>query len=397
MAARRYTEAERCFRAALDAEPDHAPTLNNLAVALHELGRLAEAENILRDVIARAPDYAAAHFNLGRVHLEADELGSALACFEQVLRRNPADAATLAMIGAALERRGEFREAEEYFAEAAQFAPAYAVTEMLRFSADFLRLIAAAGRPVPPPQPLLAPQSPRTPESVVVVTCDPQYLRKYGQAFARSYAASAREADLLHLHVLDPDERILAEAQILLERAGILHCCVSSERDARFAAGSAQKRIWFTCARFRHLGAWLQAYGVPIVVLDIDAALQAPVADLVAAAGGADLGLFLRRPRRAPWLDLVANTLVARPTVAAQEYLRLVRNYIDYFLGRGQPRWHLDQCALYCTLRMLEAQAGAPAVAWITDAIQASVYHVGNQHDQRMADARYARFAAERR
>ena len=396
MAALRYAEAERCFRSALRIEPDNLPVRNNLAVALHEQGHLAEAKNILQDVIAGMPDYAAAHFNLGRVHLEEDDLGSALACFEEVLRRNPADADTFAMLGTTLERCGEFREAEEYFAEAAQFSPAYAATEMLRFSAEFLRLIAVAGAPVPLPRPLVRVGSPRTAESVVLVTCDPHYLRKYGPAFARSYALAAGPAELLHLHLLDPDESAVEEAEVLLRRAGITQCCVSAERDACFASASAEKRIWFTCARFRHLEAWLETYDVPIVLLDIDSALQAPVATLVAAAGSVDLGLFLRRPRRAPWLDLVANTLVARPTAAARHYLHLVRNYIDYFLGRDQPRWHLDQCALYCTLRMLEAHDNAPAVAWITDAAQANIYHVGNQHDSRMADSRYARFAAQR-
>ncbi|HEY5290777.1 MAG TPA: tetratricopeptide repeat protein [Burkholderiales bacterium] len=395
MAALDYAEAERCFRAALGIEPGNLLTLNNLAVALHEQGRLAEARKMLEDVIAGMPDYAAARFNLGRVHMELDELGSALACFEEVLRRDPADADTFVMIGAALERRGEFGEAEEYFAEAAQFSQVYAVTEMLRFSAEFLRVIAAVGKPIPLPEPVLRAESPHAAESVVLVTCDPHYLRKYGLAFARSYAQTAGRADLLHLHVLDPDEHILAEAQILLRRAGILHCCVTTERDARFGAGSAEKRTWFTCARFRHLEAWLEAYGVPIVMLDIDAALQAPVATLIAAAGSADMGLFLRRPRRAPWLDLLAGTFVARPTPAAREYLRLVRNYIDYFLEQDTPRWHLDQCALYCTLRMLEAHGSAPAVVSITDAVQANVYHVGNNHDARMADPRYARFTAE--
>ncbi len=391
----RYADAERSFRAALGAEPDNLPVLNNLAVALHEQGRLGEAKKMLQEVVAGMPDYAAAHFNLGRVYLELDELGSALACFEEVLRRDPADADAIAMTAAAFERRGEFGEAEEYFAEAAQFSPAYAVTRLLRFSAEFLRVISAYAKPVALPQPLIPARSAQVVESVVLATCDPHYLRKYGLAFARSYARWSGPADLLHLHVLDPDEHISDEVQAVLGSAGVQRYCVTAERDLQFTAGSAEKRIWFTCSRFRHLEAWLQAYGVPIVVLDIDAALQAPVATLVAAAGAADLGLFLRRPRRAPWLDLVANTLVARPTAAAQHYLRLVRNYIDHFLVQDQPRWHLDQCALYCTLRMLEGQGDAPAVTWITDAAQANVYHVGNQHDDRMADPRYARFAAE--
>ena len=388
----RFAEAERCFREGLAADPGNARALNGLGVALHEQGKLDEAQRALAAAIEQAPDLSDAHFNLGRVHLERGELDLALACFEEVLRREPADADTFAAIATALERRGEFGEAEEYFAEAAQFSKRYLVTKMLRFSARFLRDIDAARRDVIPDVALRSdPAGPV--EGVALVSCDMKYLRKYGSPFTNSLARHGPPGFLLHLHVLDPEPSIEAVAGDLLRPAGIERYCVSVERGDRHAAGSHAQAVWYTCARLTHLETWLRVYDAPIVMLDIDAAIQGPLTRLVEATDTADLGLYLRRPRRAPWLDVVANTLVARPTSAALDYARLAGNYADYFLRRDDPQWHLDQCALYCTLRMMETR-GSPLVArGITDAVHDTVYHVGHSHDERMADARYARFA----
>jgi tetratricopeptide (TPR) repeat protein len=387
----RFAEAERCFREGLAADPGNAHALNGLGVALHEQGKLDEARQALAAALQQAPDLGDAHFNLGRLHLELGELDPALACFEEVLRRDPADADSFAAIATALERRGEFAEAEEYFAEAAQFSNRYLVTKMLRFSAGFLREIDAAVRQDALPDAALRSDPGGDREAVALASCDMEYLRRYGPPFANSLARYAPGGILLHLHVLDPDAPIEAAAT-LLRQAGVERYCVTVERGDRHAAGSHARAVWYTCARLLHLEKWLRAYAAPIVMLDVDVAIQAPLTRLIEATGAADLGLFLRRPRRAPWLDVVANTLVARPTAAALDYARLAGNYADYFLRRDDPRWHLDQCALYCTLRMLQAR-GSPLVAReITDAVFDTVYHVGHGHDERMADPRYARF-----
>jgi hypothetical protein len=196
--------------------------------------------------------------------------------------------------------------------------------------------------------------------------------------------------------VLDPDGEVEAETGTLLGRAGIARYCVTAEHGDRFAPGSRSQAVWYTCARLLRLESWLRVYDAPIVVLDVDAAIQAPLSRLVEATGAADVGLFLRRPRRAPWLDVLAGTLVARPTAPALGYLRLVGNYADHFLRLDDPQWHLDQCALYCTLRMLEVHGRAPAVRTITDEVDEVIFHVGHSYDERMADVRYAQFVPSR-
>jgi tetratricopeptide (TPR) repeat protein len=392
----RFVEAEKCFRAALEIEPANLIALNGLGVSLHEQGQLDEATHFLSLAVQRAPDFTDAQLNLGLVHLERSNLDRALGCFKEVMRRKPADpyalASTLAGIGTALERKSNFEGAEKYFAKAAQVSNSFGAAKMLRFSAAFLRAIDVIKAP-PPLAALVLQSDTEVPvELVTLVTSDPTYLRKYGQALTNSFAHFGNSAHLLHLHIMDPDETIMTEAHSMLTRAGIKGYRVSTEHVTRFAPGTLARAVWYTCARFSHLDAYLRYYRTPMVVLDIDAAIQMPLTKVVEAVNTADLGLFFRQPRRAPWVDIRAAVLVARPTEATHRFLRLLRNYINYFIELGSPKWHLDQCALYCTLRMVEGQSGAPTVRSISDIAEETVFQVGHSYDSRMADPRYARF-----
>ncbi len=389
---RRFEKATRCFLEALEIDPGNLAALNGLGVSLHELGRLTEAEHFLSHAVRQAPDCTDAHYNLGLVHLEQDRCDEALACFEEILRRKPADADSLAATGIAMERKGEFGEAEEYFAEAARFSRKYAVAGMIRISVEFLRRMDAVHASAPPSAVNSDSAAPR--EFVVLVACDPVYLRKYGQAFAHSVKEYAGTASLLHLHLLDPGETAVQEARTVMARAGIEEFRISTGDTLRFPPGSRGRAVWYTCARFALLESCLRAYKSPVIVLDVDAAIQRPLASLVNALNSAELGLFFRQPRRAPWLDIRACVLVARPAQATLRFARLLRNYIDHFMQLGAPEWHLDQCALYCTLRMLETRGGAPAVQSISEAADSSLYQIGHSYDARMADPRYARFTS---
>ena len=390
---RRFEEAWRCFQAALEIAPGNLAVLNGLGVSLHELGRLDEAEHVLSSAIRQAPDFTDAHYNLGLVNLEQNRCDHALACFEEVLCKKPADADSLAATGIALERKGKFRDAEEYFAEAAEFSRTYAVANMLRFSAEFLRRIDSDGAVALPP--VLELNSGAAGELVVLIACDQGYLRKYGQAFARSVAQYATPTTLLHLHLVDPEAAAVQEAQTVVERAGIKRYRISTEHTSRFPPDSRARTVWYTCARFSLLEWCLRAYEAPTIVLDIDAAIQRPLSTLLDALDTAELGVFHRRPRRAPWLDIRACVLVAKPTRTTSRFARVLRNYIEYFMNLGAPEWHLDQCALYCTLRMLDSQGGAPAVHSISEAANKTVFQVGHSYDGRMADSRYAQFTSE--
>lgn len=392
----RAVEAERAFRAALRIASGHRSALNGLGLALKGQDRLDDAEDAFSRAIEGATEAVDAHFNLGLVHHMRGRFDLAFSCFRRFLDRNSSDADAIAAAGCALERMGKFEKAESYFATAAQLSPkSYSLLSMLRFSSAFLREIDGAEQSCPALPTLIAQSgSGNTPRLVTLVTCDAVYFRKYGRAFVKSFAKVAQPDALLHFHLLDPDNGIVAEVEALFLQIGLSSYRITVEHDTRFAAGSRGKHVWFTCARFIHLEAWLRAYAIPIVLLDVDMALQAPPMKLVETVGErADLGLYNISAPRAPWLDIGAGVVVARPTAQASSYARLVRKYIEHFLSSGRPKWHLDQVALYCTYRMLEACGGAPCVCFFKETADAAVYHVGHQYDERMADGRYGQFS----
>lgn len=85
----RNTEAEACFRRALQIKPDYTDAHYNLGSILHEHGRLDEAEASYRRALQHKQDYADAHGNLGGVLREQGKLVEALACYQQQLRLAP--------------------------------------------------------------------------------------------------------------------------------------------------------------------------------------------------------------------------------------------------------------------------------------------------------------------
>ncbi len=72
-----YGLAEKAYRGALDLDPQHVPTLLNLADLYRVLERDGEARAVLGSAIASAPDQAAPHHALGLLETRADnhELG----------------------------------------------------------------------------------------------------------------------------------------------------------------------------------------------------------------------------------------------------------------------------------------------------------------------------------
>src|SRR5262249_14186325 len=68
----RAEDAVRCYRRALELQPEHADALNNLGNALRESKQLAEAEKCYREALRLRPQFALAVRNLGNV-LDAQE------------------------------------------------------------------------------------------------------------------------------------------------------------------------------------------------------------------------------------------------------------------------------------------------------------------------------------
>jgi tetratricopeptide (TPR) repeat protein len=152
-------EAVSFLRAALAVRPQSTAALNNLGLALHELGkfdeaiahyrkaieldgkfvraytnlggalqaqeRLNEAITEYHKAIAIDPKYAAAHNGLGSALRAQGKLDAAIDCHRQAIKLNPKSATTHNSLGVALMERGKPEEAIDCYKKAIALEPRF--------------------------------------------------------------------------------------------------------------------------------------------------------------------------------------------------------------------------------------------------------------------------------
>jgi Tfp pilus assembly protein PilF len=111
----RLAEAERLYRGILQVRPDHAPTNNNLGIALKDQGKLDEAAAAFRRVIAVAPDHTAAHGNLGGVLFAQGKPDEAEAAYRRAIGLRPDLLDALKNLGTMICENGRFTESFPWF------------------------------------------------------------------------------------------------------------------------------------------------------------------------------------------------------------------------------------------------------------------------------------------
>jgi tetratricopeptide (TPR) repeat protein len=153
-------EAERLYRAVLQAQPSHAGALHRLGAACMQSGRREEAVELLRrartaapispvvhndlgialastqqadeartayeQAIALAPNYAEAHNNLGMLCVARGRFAEAVACYHRAIAASPNFAGARNNLGIALVRLWRFEEAVAQFLKAIAAAPDFA-------------------------------------------------------------------------------------------------------------------------------------------------------------------------------------------------------------------------------------------------------------------------------
>ncbi len=116
-----YAEAVTLYQESIALVPHNPDVLNNLGVALAELGRYQEAEQCYREAIEINPEFIGALCNLadmvqGSPH-EAEEL------LRRALKVNPKNADARVKLGIALDASGREREAKTCFKKALKLVP----------------------------------------------------------------------------------------------------------------------------------------------------------------------------------------------------------------------------------------------------------------------------------
>lgn len=332
------------------------------ANALHGLRRFADARDVARAGLVRAPD-------------------------------SPLLAARL---GASLMELDAFDEARVQFKRAANLSMQLSHCALVRVDRpqwDALENGTDADLPVAHVVHDAAPTS--TQRYVVLASCDMEYLRRYGAAFVRSFVDNAARGARLHLHVIDPDDEFASFIEALSQETRLAGFRVTIDYSPdELAEHLNARRTYYTCARFVCLARLLTDYCLPVVALDIDAVIEHELNDLAALAADSDIVLLRREPPDSPWLDVIANHLVLAPTPVAIRFARRLATFIAQRATVAGLKWHLDQIALYCLVKMTERYAPNDRIGWIPHQLLTRVWHIGNPYRYQLDDARYQRYAS---
>jgi Flp pilus assembly protein TadD len=369
-------------------------SLGNLGVCHWKVGHLDEAEYCLRGALELKPAFTRAHVSLANVLHSMRRFDAALAQLALAEKLDALDHQIPMRAGCSLAALGRYDEAQQMFAQSVQRAGRFNYPRLVAFDRAIFDAVTGAEEAVPPPALVSAAGAQRGDfRYATLISCNPPYVRKYGFPFIRSFAERSGGDCLLHLHIYDPDESILGEVACLMASGHLARYAVTTETCPFPAHETKQRKAYYACGRLVHLPYWLDRYRCPILSLDVDFIVESALDGLVDAARQCDVGLNLRDPVDSPWLDVIANIIVANPTTASRRYFAAVKNYALHYLRREPEAWLVDQSALFCVLKMMERFAAPPAVAWIPADRQACLWHIGHAYDHLLDDPRYRKYA----
>lgn len=389
----RWPDAIRLFDQALCVRADPV-TLANLGNCYWKTGELDQAEYCLRGALALKPGFAMACIGIATLHHANGRFAEALAELDAVLQAAPAEHQAQTRRGCALARLGRYDEAQAAFNKAVADAGHFIYPRLVSFTADMWALASGPARALAAPQTAIAVGNAADADYVSLISCNPPYVRKFGLPFLRSFADHAPDRGLLHLHIYDPDDGIIGEVRDEVARSGLKRFVATTEQSPFPAERPLQRRAWYACGRLVHMSRWLAQYARPILCLDVDFIVEDGLSELVAKARDVDVALNPRVPIDSPWLDIIANIIVANPTPAAIAYFSAVSNYALATLEREPDSWLVDQTALYCVLAMMRRFSREPAIAWLApDAADGLLWHIGHAYEHLLDDPRYRKYA----
>jgi tetratricopeptide (TPR) repeat protein len=373
------------------------PQALQTALQHFQANNFSQAEAIYRQILEVEPNNPAIYTLLGEIYLATANLEEALVCYRQVLRFNPSSLNAYFRIGGLLTYQNHWKEAERYFHHSANLTTdeSSQLGKIIYFNRKFYQTIVSSK--------LLAPgkvvEKYRKMDNfthIVLVVCDLKYFYKYGLNYVNSFSHNADKLELLHLHIINPDAAFDQQLAHLLTIIKLDNFCVTTESVTFGNLSLHQQHTYYACARFVYLPHWLNYYQKPIVCTDIDAILEQSFLPLVEKVARHEVGLVRRTPLKySPWLDIVANVVVAHPTPRVTLFFNLVRNYILHFYHRQEMYWHLDQIALFCVLKLLERFGEPPVVNWINEVSDQLIWQLGHaqQYEHKLQEERFTRYS----
>ncbi len=115
---KRYAEAAKSYRRAVDIDPNIAEIQFNLGVMLDQTGNPDEAIRHYRKAVRLKPGLAVAHFNLGLALQNSGKPDKAVESYREALAREPGFAEAHANIGTVLQQQGQYEDAIDHYRQA---------------------------------------------------------------------------------------------------------------------------------------------------------------------------------------------------------------------------------------------------------------------------------------
>ena len=190
---------------------------------------------------------------------------------------------------------------------------------------------------------------------VLFAACDEQYFRTHAKGFCASGLAAGHRVHIMISpepgHDLPSRAKSLADSLVPRFRYSFgadeqarLVIEVVEEKRATVPMDGTDRVVFFQCLRYFQLPGLLRRYKCPVVVLDIDSLIRAPIP----ASSDGDVGLFLR-PNKKNWkseeqrLGWQVLGAMVYASATAVDFFDAVLDYID----SNERRPYIDQRALY--------------------------------------------------
>ena len=119
------TQAENCYRRAVELKPDYADAHFHLGVALTVLGRFDEGIASFQETVRLVPNHGTAHATMGNAQVELRQFENAVASYRRALETNPADVESRVNLGNALSKLGRNEEAVAAYRQVIDLNPRF--------------------------------------------------------------------------------------------------------------------------------------------------------------------------------------------------------------------------------------------------------------------------------
>ena len=187
----------------------------------------------------------------------------------------------------------------------------------------------------------------------VFTVCDTHYL-DYAISLIRS-ADVFSPGSAIALHVVNPRSEDVARVQTVAASLEQTRLALSVERIDLSPLAPAQQRAYFASARFLRLVEVMGAVSMPVLSLDADSLIVAPIDNDFSDKTHAEVCLIRREQATEPHLAVANGSIWLRPTAGARAWLQSVATDLIDAFEQGRADWFVDQLA---TGRQVQAYGG---------------------------------------